>query len=498
MNELMALGQRFDQLEAENRALTEQLVENLSRKMLELEDIGWTPLTGNTFQDEDSGLELDALHTLSKRLRDEAVTNPLHVRGAQLRKDYVFGRGMYLTGLGDKVQALVDDPYNKTALFSADAYETNNLTLFTDGNLIVLRNEKTNELSVIPLTQITEVALDPDDNSKVRYLKRVWTTKVGGKPVEKQMWYPLARFKKSRVGRGKRRSQTGGIQKSFTSGGKRVEVSQDTVAYLHTTKRQSGWTFGVPDSLAALVWSQAYKEYLADNATLVKALSQLAWKVTTTTKTGQDNAAAQVKLPGGVGGAVVTGNGNDVSAVSRGAGVDFNNGQPLAAMVAASFGVAVIALLSSPGATGGSYGAAQTLDEPTLKGMRAIQDSWIEFYREILVDMGAENPVVSFPNISEDPTYRALQSLAQAYATGAISQREYRDAVLELLDVLKQSDALPKPDNFNAGHLTPQEVADNAKAQAEMKAKDPIARQGNTGSVPGGTEQDVTNHDNDE
>ena len=161
-------------------------------------------------------------------------------------------------------------------------------------------------------------------------------------------------------------------------------------------------------------------------------------------------------------------------------------------MVATSFGVPVIALLSSPGATGGSYGAATTLDEPTLKGMKAEQDTYKLFLQELLEDMGSPDAEVSFPNISQDPTYRELQSLAQAYATGAISQQEYRDATLQLLDVTKIDDTLPKPDAFNAG------VDKQAEAEATAQASNPVPSQGNSGAVAGGNDQGDTNHDMDE
>lgn len=454
-------------LREQNADLVAAMRESLASRLVALEDIGWTTLVGKGV-DNDSGLDLSELNELAERLRDEAATNPLHVRGAQLRHAYVFGRGMYLTNLGDKVEALVKNPYNLQAMFSVQAYATNNLAMFTDGNLFVLRDSD-NILTVVPMSQITDVALDPNDNAKIRYLKREWIS--GGK--SKAMWYPLARFKNSRVGRGKRRSQTGGIQKSFTQSGKTIPVSQDTVIYHHTTKRQSGWTFGVPDSLAAVVWSVAYREYLSDNAALVKSLAQLAWKVTTATKAGGNNAAAEVKIPGTAGTAVL-GQGNDIAAVSRGSDVNFGNGQPLAAMVAASLGVPVIALLSSPGATGGSYGAAQTLDEPTLKGMKALQDEWLLLYVEILTDMGAIEPEVAFPNISQDETYREVQSLATGYEAGALWQIEFRDAILDLLDVRKAKEGLPVP--------------------PEQKT---LAAQGKTGAVPGGQDNNQTNHDND-
>lgn len=474
------LAQEVADLRSDNQMLNLRLEESLTDRLIQLEDMGWTQIFGGPQPDEESGPTLEQLTTLTKQLRPEAATNPLHIRGAQLRHSYVFGRGIYFTGLDNKVKAYVEDPYNKQALFSMQAFETNNKALFTDGNLIVLRDEGTNKLTIVPISQITSFATDPDDNSNVRYLKREWST--NGKA--KALWYPISRFKKSRVGRGKRRSQTGGIQKSFTQGGKTVAVSQDTVAYLHTSNRQSGWTFGLPDSLGAFVWSAAYKAYLMDNAKLVKALSQLAWKFSAASKAGADTVAASVKTASGVASSAVMGQGNDVSAVSRGNDVNFNNGQPLAAMVATSLGVPVIALLSSPGATGGSYGAATTLDTPTIKGMKSLQDCWKELYVEIITDMGAVNPLVSFPNISQDETYREAQTIGLAYADGRLFQDEARDATLDLLDVKKLHDGTPKPDEFNAGG-------------DKNDPSNPAPGQGNAGAAPGGVDQNTSNHDND-
>ena len=448
----------------------EFIKESLDRRTLALEDIGWTPLNGKS--DDDTGLSLETLHDISPKLRDAAAINPLHVRGAQLRHSYVFGKGINFVDVPDKTKKIMDNPYNKEKLFSVQAYETNNLALFTDGNLFVIRNEKSNIFTVIPVTQIVADVTDPDDPSRIRYVLRQWHD---GKETRKR-WYPLARYKKSLVGRGRRGE---GIKKSITLSNEEVPVAQEDVLYHQTTKRQTGWTYGVPDSLAAAVWSVAYTNYLTDSAQLVKALSQLAWAVTTATKPGQNNAAMQVATQTGVGGTAVMGSGNALSSVGvPSAQVDFNKGQPLAALVAASFGVPVIALLSSPGATGGSYGAAQTLDEPTLNGMKAIQDSWTLFYEEILTDIGADEGRASFPNISQDPTYRSQASLALAYESGAIHQEEYRDASLELLDVKKIKNELP------VAPLT--------------KATNPVPSQGNTGAVPGGTTQGDTNHDNDE
>lgn len=476
----VSLGDELNNLVRHTQDLEARLEEALTPKILQLEDIGWDPIWGKR-SDSDRGLELSDLHTVVPHLRDMAAVNPLHKRGAQLRHSYVFGRGVEITNLKPKTQAAVDDLYNQAALFSVEAHETINLAKFCTGNLFTVRDESTNILTVVPIEEIKGEVTDPDDNSKVRYFLRVWNSvDANDKPLTKRRWYPVARFKKSQIGRGRR----GKINKTIGFGGDRIPVDQGSVIYHVASQRQDGWTYGIPESLAAAVWTISYSEYLKDNAKLVKALQMIAWSITSSTKAGSNSAAVAVRTPG-VGGTASMASGNSLSSVGvPSAQVDFNKGQPLAAYVATSFGVPVIALLSSPGATGGSYGAATTLDTPTIKGMKALQDSWVLFFKEILADMGSPEADVSFPNIMQDETYREAQTLAQGYATGALWQDEYREAFIALTDVRKTHDGPPKPDMFNAGS----DPAD---------ATDPTPSQGNTGAVAGGVDQDETNHDND-
>lgn len=467
-----ALGKEFEELRSTNLMLEQRLDEALASKILAMEDIGWDPIYGKK---SERGLDLETLQSVVPRLRDMASVNPLHKRGAQLRHAYVFGRGIEFSGLTPKTEKLVADLYNKAALFSVQAHETNNLEKFCTGNFFVLRDESTNVCTVVPIEEIKGEVTDPDDSSRVRYFLRAWTSvDASGNTVEKKCWYPVSRFKKSQVGRGRK----GKIQKTIKTGDKNIPVDQGTVIYHETTQRQAGWAYGVPDSLAALVWSMAYSEYLQDNSKLVKALQMIAWAISSSAKTGVGNAAAAVRTrEPGVGGTASMGSGNTLSSVGvPSAQVNFNNGQPLAAMVATSFGVPVIALLSSPGATGGSYGAATTLDGPTLKGMKAVQDSWKLFYEEILADMGSPEAEVSFPALEQDATYREVQSIVTAKAAGLLHQDEAREGVITVLDVKKMHDEMP---------------VDNAAFQPSA--------QGVTGTVPRGVNQNTTDsQQNDE
>lgn len=458
----------FESLKTENTLFRESITD----QMIALDDVGWLRLLGGVVN---NGPDLDILRRTSLDLQDMAATNPLHKRGAQLRHDYVFSGGIKYSKVKPGTKKLITDPYNKDALFSTGAFKTANLALFTDGNFFIVRDTRTNGLTVVPMHQITGVVTDVNDPQRINYLKRAWVSNG----QDNELWYPIARYAKSK---------NGGVPRLIPGDSNKTPVSRNAVIYHRHTNRQTGWTFGIPDSLAAKVWSLAYSGYLKDNSKLVKALSQIAWKISTTTKAGNDNAAAKIAIPG-VAGAVVAGSGTDINAMPRGGGdVNFNNGQPLAAMVATSFGVPVIALLSSPGATGGSYGAATTLDEPTLKGMTSLQAEWKDFLDEILHDFGSPNADVDFPAISTDFRYREMTSLATAFTTGALFQQEYRDAAVDLLDVPDAQDGLPQPNGFNTW---------TEPTAPKPAIANPVASQGNTGSVPGGTSQGVTDHSGD-
>ncbi len=231
----------------------ESLNESLQGQLAKFEKLGWLPLLD--WGRPETGIQLESLKSVAETLRDMAFTHPLHIRGAQLRHSYIFGRGVEYSGLTDKTKKLIAHPYNQEAVFSVEAQKTNNLESFAAGNLFVIRDEKTNILDVIPLEQIASVSTDPDNASRIWYIKREWTGQdANGQDEMRKMWYPLARYKKTRVGRGRRGV---GIRTEIDN----VPVSQDQVMYIRSANRQAGWTFGVPDSLGSAVWSKAYSEY---------------------------------------------------------------------------------------------------------------------------------------------------------------------------------------------------------------------------------------------
>lgn len=447
-------------------------VEHLSESLAGvLQERGWYPIL------HDRGMALSEIQSVCQGLRLMAKQHPLHARGSQLRHSYIFGRGMRVDGLSKKQQAIYDDPANQATLFSVNATVTLNMEKFCTGNVIVVRDTVLDTFTIVPLEEISDLRCDSFDGSRVMYIKRTWS--VGEEPSQ-SIWIPTAWVTRNR------KRLPGRIA------GDSAPVKRRYVAYVSSSQRHAGWAWGVPDSLAGAIYSRAYSEYLQNSSSLSKALSMIAWSVTSKARGGAKDTAAKVhaaQQTGSVGGTAVNNGTSQIAGVGvPSAQVNYNNGQPLAAMVAASFGVPVIALLSSPGATGGSYGAATTLDTPTVKGFEAEQDIWSTFFEEILRDIDPENDDmhVSFPSIEQDPGYRKMSSATAAYAGGAIFQDEFREVALDILDQPdRHPGEVPEPDEFNAGS----DPADDSNIAPS---------QGNSGAVPGGFDQDDTNHEGDE
>jgi len=425
----------------------EYMEEALADMAAKLGDMsGWEQVGFN----DEGLLTLDELKQMSKQLQDMVAQSPLMKRGAQLRYGYVFGQGMNILNLDGKprVKKFVDLPAVRRSLLSTTGQESLNTTRFTDGNIFVLRSTKNDKVIRVPLKQVTGVVTDPDDAETIWYIKRSWTTFSGTTKKDNEKWYRVNGYEPAKE------------PTSITdNGGKSVPVDKAYIMHVHRANRLTGQTWGLPDGYAAMKWLLAYTEYLQNNSTLVAAYAKIAYKVSTNTKTGGQIVGAQVAQAGAGGIASMGLDANLTAVPATGSTVSFQNGRPLAAMVAAALGVSVVALLSDPGAAGSSYGSAQTLDTPTLKVMIGLQNNWKEFFEDILlaVQGGSETPIaIDFPSIDNDPVYRALASLQAGFQTGALFQSEYRAAFLKISDVdpIEAIDKLPKPTAFTPSSST--------------------------------------------
>lgn len=460
--ELKEILQNFEALSHENEFLKESY-SSMAAAIMAFDDKGWDLPNG---VDGANGFKLNEVRGAAERIREMSEANPLLKRGCAMRTSYIFGRGVSFGTLAPRFQKIINNPINQDVLFSPEAQSINERSHFTDGQFFLIADVATKEFMRVPFDQISGVVTDPDDAEKIRYVRRSWTrleqdlnTGVA-KQKEMNVWYPTDTYNPGRY--------VGTIQKQPVDVTKRIFVSR--------VNRRSGRVWGVPDALPAIPWAHAYNEYLKDGTRVLKSLAMFAWKLQTKSKAGGTAAAAAIATPATAGSTAVMGDGMELASMPRSNTVDLGTGRPLASMVASALEVSIVALLSDPGSSG-SYSSVQTLDIPTMKAMEARQAVWTQFYMRILDFIGVQEPTVNWPKIEVEQTQRMMQAYALARETNAIWDDEYREAVIELLDVPKLHAETPDAED---------PYRDTADGTASA-----VPSQGNSGAV--GSMQDNAN-----
>jgi hypothetical protein len=427
--DLQALNEKFSRLEDENIELSEAL-NNVS---MMLDNAGW-----NKIHDiQSAGMSLYDLNRAAEQLRELAIGNPLLKRGYKLRSSYIWSRGFNLPKLTPQVKNRITSPVNERCMFSPISHEELELSAYTDGNVFVLGRESDQQLMRVPLAEISGVMTDPDNNEVIWALRRTWTRQFAGSGTAVvSKWYYTDTYPANQPKARNLKTENG-----------TEEVDLGYTMFHQAFNSQVGWTFGVPDALSVIAWARLYREYLENGAIMTKALAQFAYKVSTKSRAGVNNAAAKIAVADGqknrIGATAAMGSDVDLTPVSKGSGYDFEAGKSLAAMIASGLEVSIVALLADPSSSG-SYGTAQTLDTPTMKAMQARQNVWSLFYKRILRFLGAPKTIdVTWPSIEVEPTHRMVQALAMAWESGILNKEEYRAAIVDILDVVETSPNAP-------------------------------------------------------
>lgn len=337
-----------------------------------------------------------------------AIASPLVKRGLQLRIGYIWGQGVTVQARAGKAQAadggqdvnaviraFWEDPANAKALTSSQAYETNERTLGTDGNLCLafFPDPLTGRVQVrtTPFEEIQDKISNPDDRDDTWFFFRQYTARV----VE-QGYTGLTRTRnETRRVLHPALGYWPAVRPKSIDG---IPVLWDQPILHVAVNRPAHWKWGVPDAYAARTWARAYEGFLTDWAKLMKALSKFAWKLTGDRSTKVRAAASKLQasfptrmdpeaaLAGGSGGGDVFGAGPGVNleAIPKsGATIDADSGKPLAAMVAAALGVSVVDLLADPGITG-ARAVAETMDKPIVGEMNLRREMWKSVLQQIL------------------------------------------------------------------------------------------------------------------
>lgn len=463
---------------------TQLLLENaLADMMLKIEDIGWQKLSGFDMGDEEE-LSKDTLDEVSAALRAMLVINPLVKRGINMRAQYVHGKGVEFRGVDEKHE-LFKSRKNKMYLFSDEARAENERCLATDGNFFVLATGTLNgrktrhrkngssgpaEVQRIPATQIKGIVTNPDDSEDVWFYRREWvrkTTTSTGKPkAENKVEYiPSDLYDVSR--------------------GKPMRLNDKPVNWRGVlidmkVNRQVGWRWGTPDGMSVIFWAKAHKEFLEDQAKLVKALSRFAFKATAPTPGAVQNVAAKVAQAANssykedIGQTAVMTAGANLQPLGRTSGsVDFSAGLPLASYVAAGLEIPLTDLISDSSLSNRS--AAETLSESKLAAMQARQNAWKEFYSRLFSYWGNEDVETVFPDIEDGDRLRAIQAIQAATSMNVLSAEEVRKLVLYILG-LETDEGMPDEEALGNLILAMQKEQEQAQSDAERaleKQSDP-------------------------
>lgn len=457
-------------------------MEDLEESLLQISDafdnVGWSPLESEQARE----MPLKTVKQISEIARAMDAINPYVKRAVDARISYIWGNGVEFDQMEDATKKILRK--NRHTVFSQQGYEERERALATDGNLFTALHREDNSLFRVPLAQIVGSISNPDNDEEIWYFKREWEIKSKSRidpdgveqKVTKTLYYPTLRYATKLEDEGKELPKRWG----------KFGVDQSYVIQHDAVNKQIGWRWGLPDITAVIFYAKAYKEYLEDNITLVKAYSRIAWQVKTSSQGVANSAAAQYRsvptrdpITGEVqsaGATAITGTGTElVPTALSGSNVDFTNGKPLAAAIAAGLSVPIDVVVPESGAGSGT-GAG--IDLATLKTMEARQEFWANSFLDMFEFWDDDDVEVTWRNIDEDETHRRIQSVQLAYDGGLLHQEEARKEALELLRIIPTSDDMPVAPSIVAAD----KAAENEQAAAKAAATN-VPGQGQSGSV---------------
>lgn len=368
-------------------ATIDLLQERLAELELAIEDEGWQRISGEA----DLELSRDALRKIARLSRLAFLKNPLINRAVSLQAFYVWGQGVSIEGrhpdVDAVVQAFLDDPKNQAELTSHQARTLKEMDLQVEGNVFfaffVEPASGRVRVRTIPPDQVAEVVTNPEDAKDVWYYKRVWTPRGldGTATTQRIVYYPDWRHTPA--------------TRADSVGGKPVEWA--TPVYHVKVGGLSDMRFGVPETYAALDWARAYKAFLEDWATIVRALSRFAWNLTA--KGGAKGvAAARAKLgttlstagtgtgesnpPPVTGSTFINADGYKLDPIrTSGATTSAEDGRRILLMVAAATGMPETFFGD---ASVGTLATAKSLDRPTELKFADRRTLWADVLHDIL------------------------------------------------------------------------------------------------------------------
>lgn len=379
-----ALREEARQAEFNEEVLTERMAE----LELALEDANWMRLM---FENENE-FTRDGLRKITDLARVMYIKNPLINRAVLVMALYVWAQGVtvrYKNPVLNKVlQDFWDDEKNRVELTSHQAQMLKQIDYEVEGNIFFVFFTRPSDgrvrVRTLPFDEIAEIVSDPDDAKTTWFYLRRWTEKrlntATGQSSMKQReayypdWKYTPKTKPPKIGS--------------------TDVMWDMPVYHVKTGGMSNWKFGVSQVYCAIDWARAYKDFLEDVASLMRAYSRFAWK--RITKGKKAIAAEKAKLattlasggtdtetnpPPVTGAMAFLGEGTDLQPMQvRGASISPEDGRRLLLMVAAGVGLPETYFGD---VSVGTFATAKTMDRPTELAMKERQTFWTDVFRSI-------------------------------------------------------------------------------------------------------------------
>lgn len=367
----------------------QELEESLAILQSELEGNGWE-LLGGTNKWDFSHL---AVLKLRRDSRLMAIKNPLVKRAIRVKAFYVWGLDCTISAkrpeVNKVIQSFLKDRKNRVEIgtkVAREQLERDQSTLGTRYFMFFVDRADTGrvQMRTVGVDQITDIFTNPDDYRERWLYKReipdanmtgkvqvVWYPDINYRPVIKEIPETLQRL-------------SGSTQP--------IEIDWDHPIYMVKTGHTDDMKFGLPEYYAGFSWAYAYKIFLENWCTIMRAYARMAGQLTAKNKTSvaaakskldpnsAENAASGNTLTGVAGFMAVTGGAELKSIKTSGSTTSGSEGYPILAMFASAsdmpssfFGDADL----------GNYATAETLDRPTELMMRDRQNFWASVFNDI-------------------------------------------------------------------------------------------------------------------
>jgi hypothetical protein len=357
----------------------ELLKENIAELQLTLaqDSQGWQAIG------EMDGIEFsrDALKQINRLARLNWLKNPLIRSAVDTQKMYVYGQGMTIRAadpeVNDVIQAFLDDSKNQAEFTSHQSRQLKEVDLRLFGNVffIFFVDGAMGRVRVrtLPVDQVDEIVCNPEDDKEPWFYLRSWSQVSVDGAIELRKtayadWHYTEKTKPDMV-RG-------------------YPVDWDHPVYHIKSGGLGDMRFGVSEVYPALDWAKAYKMFLEDWATLSRAYSRFAHKLSLPsnkqvpgaktklgTTVGNNNGYyGETNPPPVTGSTFIAGPGVDISPMRiGGANVSMEDGRRLLLMVAAAVGLPESFFGD---VSVGNLATAKSLDRPTELRMRERQTFW--------------------------------------------------------------------------------------------------------------------------